>query len=196
VITVITPTWERHDLLLNRCIPSVAAQQVPGHDVEHIVVSDGPDPALRRKVAGQAPHVIYAELGHHQPGIRWGVRARQHGEDLAKGDLIGWLDDDNAYRPGHLAHLAAALDANPAAGFAYSIAQFHAPGGDYLIGSPQPVYGGIDTSIIMNRASLRHVADWRDDGQQTIDWDIVERWLQAGQDYVFVSEISVDYYFS
>ena len=44
LVSVITPTWQRHALLLDRCIPSVAAQDYP--NVDHVVVSDGPDPAL------------------------------------------------------------------------------------------------------------------------------------------------------
>jgi hypothetical protein len=43
-VTIVTPTWQRHDLLLNRAIPSVQAQGYPG--VEHLVISDGPDPPL------------------------------------------------------------------------------------------------------------------------------------------------------
>src|SRR5262252_1881600 len=43
-VDVVTPTWERHDVLLNRAIPSVQAQTYP--NVRHIVVSDGPDMEL------------------------------------------------------------------------------------------------------------------------------------------------------
>ena len=45
LVSVITPTWQRADLLVNRCIPSVQAQDYPV--VEHIIVSDGPDQLLR-----------------------------------------------------------------------------------------------------------------------------------------------------
>ena len=58
-VSVITPTWQRHDLLLNRCVPSVAAQDHPA--VEHVIVSDGPDPDLRGKLAG-LPGVRFEEL--------------------------------------------------------------------------------------------------------------------------------------
>jgi len=48
-VSVITPTWQRHDLLLSRTVPSVQAQRYPS--VEHIIVSDGPDPELKDKLA-------------------------------------------------------------------------------------------------------------------------------------------------
>jgi GT2 family glycosyltransferase len=199
VITVITPTWQRHDLLINRCIPSVAEQHAAGHDIEHIVVSDGPDPELARRLAAECPHVRYAELDDHNPAVRWGVRARLHGLTLAADGLIGWLDDDNAYRRYHIKQCAAALDADPAAGFAYSWAQFHGPAGQWLVGSDPPTYGGIDTSVIVHRKHLTdQIATWRDDGPQqiTIDWDLVQRWLTAGITWAFVPATTVDYYVS
>ena len=48
-VSVVTPTWQRHDLLMDRCIPSVAAQDYP--DVEHVICSDGPDPDLAERLA-------------------------------------------------------------------------------------------------------------------------------------------------
>lgn len=197
MITVITPTWQRHDLLTSRCLPSVAAQEDCPEPVQHVVVSDGPDPQLRELLAGNWPDVTYAELGDHDPAIRWGVRARLRGLELAQGDLIGCLDDDNAYRPQHLALTTAALRTDPQAGFAYTWAQFHGPAGQWLVGSDPPVYGGIDTSVIVHRKQLTdQIATWRDTGphQVTIDWDLVERWLAAGVRYAAIPATTIDYY--
>ena len=191
LVSVITPTWQRHDLLLDRCIPSVAAQGYP--NIEHVVVSDGPDPALAEKVPDS---VRFAELGAHDPGARWGHWARLRGLELAAGEYIAYLDDDNAFRPGHLAKLAAALDADPAAGFAYSQIMMHNGGSSYVVGVPPPAYGQIDTSAIMHRRGLLDTATWRDAGQLTIDWDIVERWLHAGAGWAHVPEVTADYYFT
>ncbi|MDQ2876669.1 MAG: glycosyltransferase family 2 protein [Actinomycetota bacterium] len=44
VVSILTPTWQRHETLFERCIPSVLAQAWP--DIEHVIVSDGPDDAL------------------------------------------------------------------------------------------------------------------------------------------------------
>ena len=53
LVPVVTPTWQRRDILTGWCIPSVQAQSYP--DAEHIVVSDGPDPELAAVMAAQYP---------------------------------------------------------------------------------------------------------------------------------------------
>ena len=195
LISVITPTWQRHDLLLDRCIPSVAAQDYPA--VQHVIVSDGPDNVLAGKiVAGSCGAVVWDALPAHDPAARWGHWARLRGLELATGEYIAYLDDDNAFRPGHLAKLAAALDADPSAGFAYSQIMMHNGGSSYVVGVPPPAYGQIDTSAIMHRRGLLDTATWRDEGQVTIDWDIVERWLHAGAGWAHVPEVTADYYFT
>jgi len=190
LVSVVTPTWQRHDLLLKRCVPSVQAQTYG--DVEHIIVSDGPDPEL----AALLPAAVrFVQLPEHDPAIRWGLRARLHGIGLARGDYIAYLDDDNSFRPEHVARLAAALDANPGAGFAYSRMQVNGRGPAYIIGSDPPFCGLIDTSEIMHRPVLLAVATWRDDGvQATIDWDLIARWMAAGVTWACVPEITADYY--
>jgi len=130
------------------------------------------------------------------PAARWGHWARLRGLELATGEYIAYLDDDNAFRPGHLAKLAAALDADPSAGFAYSQIMMHNGGSSYVVGVPPPAYGQIDTSAIMHRRGLLDTATWRDAGQLTIDWDIVERWLHAGAGWAHVPEVTADYYFT
>ena len=195
LVSVITPTWQRHDLLLDRCIPSVAAQDYPA--VQHVIVSDGPDNVLAGKIAGRScGAVVWDALPAHDPAARWGHWARLRGLELATGEYIAYLDDDNAFRPGHLAKLAAALDADPSAGFAYSQIMMHNGGSSYVVGVPPPAYGQIDTSAIMHRRGLLDTATWRDAGQLTIDWDIVERWLHAGAGWAHVPEVTADYYFT
>lgn len=193
-MSVITPSWQRHDNLLNRCIPSIAAQTYPA--IEHVIVSDGPDQALLEKISSlpvYASGLHFNQLPEHPPASGWGTWARLHGIDLAKGEYITYLDDDDAYRPQHAAVLAAALDANPAAGFAYSRMVSHSPGGDMVIGTDPPFYGQIGTPMIMHRRDLLDVATWRyEPGQVSIDWDLVERWLAAGVPYVSVSEATID----
>src|SRR6266508_1080553 len=93
-ISVITPTWNRHNLLLERCIPSVADQSYP--NVEHIVISDGPDAALRMKIPSA---VTYDEMPLHDPFYHWGCEARITAENHAAADLIAPFDDDDYMHP-------------------------------------------------------------------------------------------------
>src|SRR6266700_1905927 len=125
LVTILTPTWKRHNLLLQRCIPSVQAQVYPNR--EHVVVSDGPDVDLAVKLA-QCPGVTYVEMTHHDDNVLWGSRARIAGQEMARGDFIAHLDDDNAWRPNHLYLLIDKL-IRSGADFAYSRMVRH-PAGD------------------------------------------------------------------
>lgn len=188
-ITVVTPTWQRHALLTTRCIPSVAAQTVP---VEHVVVSDGPDPALQALLADA--DVVYVEVDqHHDHPTNVGGWARNRGLEVATGDLIAYLDDDNAYRPHHIAALAAALHTDPGADFAYSRMFRHGIGD--IIGSTPPRHGTIDSSLIMHRRDTpNRFGRWPAPSGYSIDWELVQAWLAGGAKWVHVPDITVDYY--
>lgn len=195
LVTVVTPTWDRHDLLFGRCIPSVQAQAYPA--VEHVIVSDGPDPLLaallvtRSREGGFTHLVRYCELAEHDPAARWGHWARLRGCELAKGEYITYLDDDDSLRPEHVAVLAAALDANPGAGFAYARTIMHVQDGSWCrIGTEPPAYGHISVSL-MHRRELLEVATW-EQSQPTIDWDLVSRWLAAGVGWVMADADTAD----
>ena len=197
LVTVVTPTWQRHDLLLERAVPSVAAQDYPA--VEHLVVSDGPDPELAAKLYelwrdGSLKTAWYEELPAHDPAAQWGHHARLHGIDLAKGDYIAYLDDDNSWHPDHLRLLVAALE-ETGADFAYPLCAVHGRG-EYVIGTDPPAEGQIDTSMIVHRRELLDVATWRwYPGIPTIDWDLVKRWMAAGATWTRVNAVTCDYYF-
>lgn len=185
-ISVITPTWQRHELLVERCIPSVAAQTVP---VEHVVVSDGPDPQLRALLAD----VVYAEVDeHHDDPVNVGARARNRGLEVATGDLIAYLDDDNAFRPHHVQTLAEALESS-GRDFAYSRMYRHGLGDE--IGADPPEHGRVDSSILMQRADTHlKFGWWPVPSEYCVDWQLVQAWVLAGAQWVFVPEVTVDYY--
>jgi glycosyltransferase involved in cell wall biosynthesis len=194
LVTVVTPTWQRHGLLFTRCVPSVAAQSY--WPLEHIIVSDGPDPVLRPKRAPLMPStaVRIEELPEHDPEAQWGHYARLHGIDLAKGEYIAYLDDDNSWHADHLRLLVRALE-ETGADFAYPRMAVHGRG-EYVIGTDPPSPGHIDTSMIVHRRELLNVATWRwHPGIPTIDWDLVSRWMAAGATWVRVPSVTCDYYF-
>jgi glycosyltransferase involved in cell wall biosynthesis len=186
-ISVITPTWQRHDMLLGRCIPSVQAQGYP--DTEHIIVSDGPDPELR-EILGQPwlrgwRSLWYDELPEHDPEPHYGHHCRARGLEIATGDYIAYCDDDDALRPLHCSLLAQALDANPGAGFALSLMVSHGPHGDAVIGAGAPAAGNVGTPMIAHRRSVLETATW-DHAGQFEDWDLAWAWMRAGIGYVQV----------
>lgn len=191
LVSVITPTWQRHDSLFTRCISSVESQEY--RPVEHIIVSDGPDEFLRTYKFPK--HVKYYELPEHTlANGRWGTSARLLGIEKSKGELISYLDDDDRYMPEHISQLAALLTENPVAGFAYGVGLWTEPGmppGQVtgVFGNGVPSHGQIGTGSIMHHREILETANWRDDGQQaTIDWDLVERWLAAGIKYDYTPD--------
>jgi glycosyltransferase involved in cell wall biosynthesis len=194
LVSVITPTWQRHQALLERCVPSVAAQTYPA--VEHVVVSDGPDLPLKLQLTLQAPDVVYAEVPTHDPAARWGHWALLKGIHEATGSYIAYLDDDNTYRPAHLTAVIGAVETT-GADFGYSVGLFHpaAGGQPYPVGAEPPSYGQIDTSLIVHRRELLELGTW-EQSMPTIDWDLVERWLAAGATWAFVPYVTMDYHFT
>ena len=190
--SVVIPTWRRPALLVERAIASVRRQTV--NDFECLVVSDGPDEATFLavlEVTNRDPRVRYLALPEHQGG--WGAPARAHGARYAKAPLIAYLDDDNAWRPNHLAALAAAFR-DPAIVFAYTQMVIVQTG--EVIGAEPPRIGCIDSSLIAHRAGvLEHFGGWPGaEAGYMQDGETVERWVRNGARWRFVPEVTVDYY--
>lgn len=194
-ISVVTPTWQRHEFLLDRCIPSVQAQDYPA--VEHVIVSDGPDPELASAILSQYPvlrgrHTIrYAELGEHRSDPNFGHYARRYGLDLATGEYITYNDDDDALRPGHCRLMAAALDENPDAGFAVSRMMSWNGENRSVIGWGPLACGNVGTPMIMHRRGILAHGTW-EPPSRVEDWEVVEKWLKAGVPYVNVDAETAD----
>lgn len=190
LVSVITPTWQRHKAVA-RAIESVRHQTYA--PLEHLVISDGPDELLAETMAVNFPDVRFFQRESHEPVARWGHYCRHIGIEAAKGDFLAWLDDDNAWRPMHL-DLVVGKMIETGAGFGYSTSLFNRPGNDYPVGSEPPQYSQIDTSVIVNRREILELATWRDEGQETIEWDLVERWMAAGVGWAYMPVVTVDNY--
>lgn len=156
--SVVIPTHNRQELL-HRSIGSVRAQTFGNWEL--IVVDDGSSDETRR---------VVSEIGDSRIFYVWqensGVSAaRNHGISLARGDYIGFLDDDDEYLPEHLAVLDRELSArgNPVC-LAYTLA-YRSEGGERTpietpVGSREsPIVLGANPgtpSIAIHRNILRH----------------------------------------
>lgn len=97
-LSIITATHDRAALLAAIALPSI--QHQTHRDFEWIIVNDGCDPATRQLIANaQLPcSVRYLEMPH--PEFGFGLcHARNLGLAAATGDLVAYLDDDNAIAP-------------------------------------------------------------------------------------------------
>jgi cellulose synthase/poly-beta-1,6-N-acetylglucosamine synthase-like glycosyltransferase len=196
LVSVITPAWQRYERLLNRCIASVQAQTY--QRVEHIVVGDGPDPGLAdlmgQLMSSSAIYhpVRFFQLAEHDPERHWGHYARLRGIEESAGEYIAYVDDDDALRPEHVRLLAEALTRNPDAAWAYSVMASHSQHGTVEIGyQGYPAEGQIGTPMIMHRREILEHGTWGP-ASSVEDWNLVKRWLDAGQQYVHVPEVTVD----
>jgi len=194
LVTVITPTWRRYDLLLNRCIPYVQAQD--WERVEHLVISDGPDGVLKEKLAPDShtkpPGLWYLELSQHDDSPHWGHHARLMGLEYASGEFITYCDDDDALRPEHCRLLAEALMADQDLGFVYSrMASHHANESITEIGHGPPACGSVGTPMLMHRPEITQHGTWGP-ASAFEDWELVHRWIDAGVKYAAVDAVTSD----
>jgi glycosyltransferase involved in cell wall biosynthesis len=191
-IAVVTPTWNRHNLLLNRCIPSVQAQTYPV--VRHIIVSDGPDPDLREKLRDSLSWPIpasYHEMPEHDMEEHWGHAARANAVQIVSSGLITYCDDDDALRPAHCSLHVKALTDNPEAGF--SVSRMLAHGGPHstVIGWGPLAAGNVGSPMIAHRREILKIASWSE-ASWLEDWLLVSQWLDAGVRYVNVNAETSD----
>jgi glycosyltransferase involved in cell wall biosynthesis len=195
LVSVVTPTWQRNDLLLKRCIPSVRAQTYPA--VEHVIVSDGPDPGLAAEFAdcGRYPQVRFSELAEHDPASHYGYRALTAGLAAAQGDFIGYIDDDDAWRPQHLSRLVDLL-VDSDAPWAYARCMVHVGAGEVRIGDGPLAHGRIAGGMVVHRREILDTATWADHADEpgAPDWNLIRRWLAAGLQPVSLDEVTCDYY--
>lgn len=110
MISVIIPTHNRR-ALLEQTLTSVYAQTLEPDEI--IVADDGSTDDTQTYLRRQPVTAI--ELPHSgRP-----APARNAGLDQARGDLVAFLDSDDVWMPTALAHLCAALNSTPQAGFAF-----------------------------------------------------------------------------
>lgn len=134
-VSVIIPTYNRPDLLINRALPSVFAQRHPEQEV--LVVGDGTDDetvdrmraltAERENVRfWNLPHETYPE-DHDTAWGLYGLVALNHGIDHAEGEWIAVLGDDDEFMPNHHEVLLAAA-AKTGADHVYGISEAYRNG--------------------------------------------------------------------
>jgi glycosyltransferase involved in cell wall biosynthesis len=115
VVSVIIPTHDRA-AVITRAVDSVLSQEGP--ELEVIVVDDGSTDGTRQVVEshyGDDARVTY--LFQEQSGV---AGARNTGLARARGDLVGFLDSDDVWRPGKLALQLACLQRVPEAGMIWT----------------------------------------------------------------------------
>jgi len=115
-VSVVTPSYNQ-GRFLQRTLQSVADQQAPGLEIEHVVFDGG------------STDESVAVLQAFQPPVRWVSRkdrgqtdAVNQGLRSTDGEVIGWLNSDDIYYPGAIAAAVDFLAAHPEVDVVYGMA--------------------------------------------------------------------------
>ena len=112
LVSVCVATYNRSGLLLDRCLPSILNQDYP--HIEVVVVGDGcTDDTAERISSLDNPLIRFENLPKRgkyplKPNLRWlvaGTAAMNRALEIARGDIITHLDDDDEYMPGRVTAL-------------------------------------------------------------------------------------------
>lgn len=222
LVSVVISTYNRPQCL-DKALESVHAQTFS--DFEVIVVDDfSPDKEAVHAVL-EKWHAKFEERGVDLQGVRLGENSgyqcmpKNIGIGFAHGVYIAYLDDDNTWRPQHLARCVEAIESDFSTDMVYTRLCYHAdeaaseeykkksgvglPVGD-AEGQPWnphllSVRNYIDTSTILHSkgAFARLVRDsgkgWDEKLRRFGDWNFVWRWAVHGLNGKLVDEVTVDY---
>ncbi len=112
LVTAITPTFNRARYLA-QAIESVLEQGFPG--LEHVVVDDGSTDDTEAVVRRHGDRVRY----HRQPNAGQSA-AWNTALSLARGEVVAFLDSDDAWLPGKIARQLPLLEREPRAALLYA----------------------------------------------------------------------------
>jgi glycosyltransferase involved in cell wall biosynthesis len=110
MFSIITPTWNRWDGKLQRCLESVRKQTF--RDYEHIIVNTASTDGTAHHVAGYSNIDPRVKLINQKENFER-VNARNAGMDACRGEWIVWLDSDDAIDSMYLAAFDAAIQSRP-----------------------------------------------------------------------------------
>lgn len=193
LVSVITSTYKRHKELLERAIPSVKNQTYK--NIEHIVISDGPDKTLRNLLQGKK--VQYCELGQNWHSLTnkksIGAIPRLVGTYLAKGQYIAYLDDDDEYLSDHVESLVTLIEKEKL-DFAFSqMKVVWNDGREGIVGDGRIIWGGVGTPMLIHKTSLLVHAQWTAQGYAE-DFNLYEGFLANGAKWDFLPKVTCIYY--
>lgn len=202
LVSIITPTWQRHELL-RETIDDVRRQTY--RPLEHVVVSDGPDdPLMDALVYSDLQRITdprWVDLRSAELGRNWstflprsfGVAPLTVGAMLARGEYHMWLCDDERMQPDHVEHLVDLIE-RTGADFVYPqvlMWKTAHPGVAWTIGTDPPEYGQITNFLY--RASALQKAMYRFDIPVEGDWDMVSRWMEAGATWAMSDRCTISH---
>lgn len=204
LVSVRIASYQDTASLIERAIPSVLAQT--HQNFELIIVNDGPNERTREAVSAICdPRIRYVEFPERSrypedPHLRWmvaGSPGMNQGAQLAVGQWIAPLDDDDEFTPDHIEKLLR-LARSERAEFVYgSIEQHRLAHGDKVrIFSDPPAIGQISMQAALYHSGLRFMEydtqSWLVD--EPGDWNLIRRMYEAGVRMAAVEDVVTTVY--
>jgi Glycosyl transferase family 2 len=204
LVSIVIPTYTNWRLLEERALPSALAQTYP--NIEVVIVGDAAPPETAGVIerAGDA-RVHYQNLGFRGPypendRQRWlvaGTAPMNLAMQLAKGLWIAFLNDDDAFRPEHVATLLGNARQHRTE-VAYSKLEMHVPNSleHQVLGTFPPANEDFGWQIALQHEALRFfefelaAALFDEPG----DWHRARRMLRAGVRFSQVDQVTCDYF--
>jgi hypothetical protein len=202
LVSVITATYNR-PRLINRAITQVRNQTYP--EVEHCIVSDGPDKLLSIWNKRGWPE---AEKGTQDVPIKFVETGRQWSQFLensisavpfqtaqwlSSGDYLMWFADDEEISPDHIESLVDLIEKENV-DFVYSKTEvwFNPEMGIIrhpdVIGSYDLRCGNITQALY--RAELLDYRGFMTHVGSGTDWDQIKHWIDAGASHAFLDRVT------
>ena len=155
MVSILIPTHNREEFLAE-AIESVLAQDYPA--LELLVLDDGSTDGT--------PEIAERYARSHPSAFRWTrhenmgqARTLNRGFELARGELLGYLSDDDALVPGAVTAVAGALIEDPEAVVAYPAWHYVDEQGE-IVDTYTPIeYSVVDSGKPAARIALR-VSSW------------------------------------
>lgn len=201
LVTAVIPTWQRPELLAET-VQHIREQDYP--NVEHVVVSDGPDDVLDDMLVDDiSAHygrtdaeypVHWYQLGRNWSGLMpasFGIAPLTVGYLLARGEYVmPWCDDERALVPDHISRLVDLLESS-GADVVYPKVHIWRNGDPdgpetAVIGTDPPTYGQITHYLF--RASNLHRFGMPRWGTHPVDWSLVSDWMAAGARWAMLDD--------
>ena len=203
LVSVRIATYNRGRTLVERAIASVLRQSYKNFEI--VVIGDHcADDTEQRINALRDPRVRFYNLWERtrypaDPASRWqvaGALPMNHATQLARGEWIAPLDDDDEFSEDHLEVLVRACLENRWE-FAYGKVEMEMePGVWRLVGRYPPIHANICHLSVLYHANLRffdlNVTAWKLD--EPGDWNLWRRMKAAGVQMGFVDQVVGKHY--
>jgi glycosyltransferase involved in cell wall biosynthesis len=177
-ISIVTPTFNQAEFI-EETLRSIEDQAYP--NLEHVVVdalSTDATPEILARYAHRLPMRILREGDRGQSdGINKGMR-------MATGEIVGWLNSDDRFRPHALRTVGEAFAANPRAGVVFGRGAKIARDGREIYTVPfrpfnrkhlKTAYRVVQPAMFFRRDLYLEIGGLNEDLHYAMDWDLLIR---------------------